>query len=435
MRKAMILKRNKWLMCLLLVFLVAIPAAAEEIPQEIPDQQTIAWPGEETVTVFDTKPVFYNNASGLDFYNGRLYAVDNGGGFLWVFEAFPDGSLRHAAGFETGRAVQYASRDSVMGADTEGITVSGEGLVYLAAERDNDRPWKNSNIILEADPWSSSNPIKAMREWDLTVSLPDAAANKGIEAVEWVSGECVQGRITDCSTGLPFDMARYPHACGNGVFFVALETNDQVYAYILNGDGSVVQIAQLDPQLQGVSALEFDCAENALWAAADDRGENMAVKILFGEDRTEYIRILPPEEVKPWRNTEGFSIADESFTRNDRRPVYRLEDGGTTDTLTVGTMYWHVHSFAEVWKTDGQQHWYECNCSERSGEEMHVFGRILTDAAKQSDGDRNHTAVYCMSCRICGYLDTEHTFAVGLEPYPEILTALVARQLYGIPEV
>lgn len=419
--------------CLLALLLAAASIQLPQASAEEANMETIPWPGENTLTVYDTEPFFYGNASGLDFHNGRLYAVDNGGGFLWVLEAFPDGTLYPASGYEIGRAVQYADRESVHGPDTEGITVDGDGLVYLAVERDNDTAWQTENILLQMDPWDPSDPIVAMRQWDLTALLPYAPANKGIEAVEWVSADCIQGRITDGNTGLPLDMADYPEAVAGGVFFLALEANDRVYACVLNDDGSTVQIAQLDPGLKGIAALEYDPAENALWVTADDRGENRAVKLLFSRDGTEIMGILPPADLDPRQNTEGFAIAQETLTRDDRRPVYRLRDGVHEGALTIGSMHWHVHIFPEEWTTDGQQHWHLCRCGETADKQSHVFAYVLKEAARNPDTQNGDWAVYHPSCRICGYVDRSRTFCVGLDLHPEIADSTISRRLYGIP--
>lgn len=424
---------KRWVLCLLASFAAAVFVPLPEAFAEETELGKIPWPGDAAVSIYDTEPVFYGNASGLDFHNGRLYAVDNGGGFLWVLEVFPDGTLRPAAGFEIGRAVQYADRDSVHGPDTEGITVDGEGLVYLAVERDNDTAWQTGNVILQVDPWDPSDPIKALRQWDLTESLPYAPANKGVEAVEWISADAIQGKLTDSNTGLPLDLAEYPEACGNGVFLVALEANDQIYAYVLNTDGSAVQVAQLDPGLKGIVALEYDPAEDALWVTADDRGENEAAKLLLSQPAGGWVRILPPAGLDPRRNTEGFAIAEEAFTRDDLRPVYRLQDGVHDGALTIGSMNWHIHTFPEEWIADGQQHWHLCRCGETADVQDHEFVCILTDAARDPSGQDDHMAVYHPICPVCGYVDRTRSFYDGLDLHPEIADTAVTRQLYGIP--
>lgn len=422
---------KRWTACLLAVFLTA----SIRLPRAAAAETGIPWPGPQTVSSYDTEPVFYSNASGLDFQNGRLYAADNGGGFLWVFEAFPDGTLRPAKGYETAKAVQYADRESLLGPDTEGITVSDEGLVYLAAERDNDTPWKTTNTILQLDPWEDSDPIKAQREWDLTQLLPEADANKGIEAVEWVAFDQLQGKLTDSNTGRPFDRNRYPKATANGLFFVALEMNDRIYAFVLSQDSSAVKIAELDPQLQGISALEYDPAECALWVMSDDRGENVAVKLLFSEEGMALVRLQPPGGVNQWQNTEGFAIAEESFTRQDSRPVYRLEDGVSTDALTVGAIHWHIHSFSRDWLTNENQHWHSCACGETTAAEEHALAYLPVEGAIKTAAGPFHTATYYPSCRICGYVDTTRFFVTEPTPFPKTITTPTAQQIFGIPTI
>ena len=67
------------------------------------------------------------------------------------------------------------------------------------------------------------------------------------------------------NTNAPFDFANYPNATSQGIFFVALEDNGHVYAYVLNQDGSSVQIADLDPKIGGAMALDYDTYEDTLW--------------------------------------------------------------------------------------------------------------------------------------------------------------------------
>ena len=202
---------------------------------------------------------------------------------------------------------------------------------------------------------------------------------------------------------------------------------------VLNTDGSAVQVAQLDPGLKGIVALEYDPAEDALWVTADDRGENEAAKLLLSQPAGEWVRILPPAGLDPRRNTEGFAIAEEAFTRDDLRPVYRLQDGVHDGALTIGSMNWHIHTFPEEWIADGQQHWHLCRCGETADVQDHEFVCILTDAARDPPGQDDHMAVYHPICPVCGYVDRTRSFYDGLDLHPEIADTAVTRQLYGIP--
>lgn len=86
----------------------------------------------------------------------------------------------------------------------------------------------------------------------------------GIEAVEWVASGDVAGKLIDQNTGNAFDAAKYPNAVAGGVFFAALEDNGHVYAYVLNKDETVVQIAGIDAKLGGAMALDYDTYEDVL---------------------------------------------------------------------------------------------------------------------------------------------------------------------------
>lgn len=58
--------------------------------------EVIGWPGNSEVVVFDSEPTFLTDSSGLDFYNGQLYAVDNGTGKFWILNVADDGTLTFA---------------------------------------------------------------------------------------------------------------------------------------------------------------------------------------------------------------------------------------------------------------------------------------------------------------------------------------------------
>ena len=303
---------------------------------------TIDWPGSRDVWFWDTTPTFLEDASGLDFCNGRLYAVDNGTGRFWILDVAADGSLTFAEGFENGKRVRFqhdAGNQSAKGPDAEGITVDGDGFVYIASERDNSNNTVNWNVILKVDPWAAGSDLVAIQQWDLTSSLPAVPTNMGIEAVEWVSNADVSGKLFDKNTGAPFDISNYPKAIADGVFFVALEYNGHVYAYVLNDDGTYVMIADIDSKIGGAMALDYDVYEQVLWVVADNGYGNLAAKITFtGGSAAGIVHVNPPGGLDVSRNYEGFAIADASYTIDGQRPVYRFEDGRRPGALTIGSI-------------------------------------------------------------------------------------------------
>lgn len=112
-------------------------------------------PGSDKVHTFDTTPTFLEDSSGLDFANGKLYAVDNGTATFWVMNVAKNDTLTFAGGFEQGKRVCFredADNAKAKGPDAEGITVDGSGMVYLASERDNSAKGVNYNMILMAQP-------------------------------------------------------------------------------------------------------------------------------------------------------------------------------------------------------------------------------------------------------------------------------------------
>ena len=319
--------------------LEATPGAVNKFAG-IPD--VIEWQGDEEVHVFDTTSTFLEDSSGLDFYNGQLYAVDNGTGKFWIMDVAADGTLSFAKGFENGKRVQFqkdAGNSKAAGPDTEGITVDGNGMVYFASERDNSQKGVNFNEILMVDPNREGTELVAIQEWNLTDSLPQVSANMGIEAVEWVSAAEVNGKLYDQNTKDVFNINNYPNAIANGVFFVALEDNGHAYAYVLNPDGTSVQIADIDSKIGGAMALDYDTYNHILWVVADNGYGNIAANVTFnGSENPEIVHVKPASGVDVTLNNEGFAIAEANYTVNGQRPVYRFQDGVKVGALSIGSL-------------------------------------------------------------------------------------------------
>lgn len=311
-----------------------------DVSEEIID--AVEWPGNSEIKAFDDNSTFLEDSSGLDFYKGQLYAVDNGTAKFWILDVAEDGSLSFARGFENGKTIVFqkdADNVSAAGPDAEGITVDGAGFVYIASERDNSAKGVNYNSVLKVDPKAEGTRLVALQEWNLTASLPQVSANMGIEAVEWVSNADVAGKLVDQNTGKAFNAANYPKAVADGVFFVALEDNGHVYAYVLNSDGTSVQIADIDSKLGGAMALDYDTYEDVLWVVADNGFENRAARLTFtGEAEPVIAHVSAPAGLDVSGNNEGFAIAEAKFTKDGQRPVYRFEDGVTSGALKIGSL-------------------------------------------------------------------------------------------------
>jgi len=306
---------------------------------DIPDQ--ISWPGDNEIEVFDKESVFLEDSSGLDFFNNKLYAVDNGTATFWILDVNKDGSMKFHDGYSKGKKIKFIKdkdNTSAKGPDAEGITVDDEGKVYLASERDNSNKGVNYNTILMVDPNTQENEIVASKEWDLTSSLPNVSANMGIESVEYVNFKDIEGAILDKNTKETFDIKNYPNSINDGIFFVALEDNGFVYAYVLNNDGTYTLINEYDSKLGGAMSMDFDTYNKELWVMSDNGYKNLGAKIKFNNGTTSVEHLLPPTKLNVNGNYEGFAISDVSYTRNGKRPVYRFEDGVASGALTIGSI-------------------------------------------------------------------------------------------------
>ncbi|WP_282852146.1 lamin tail domain-containing protein [Gulosibacter sediminis] len=303
----------------------------------IPD--VIAWPGSQDVTVQDLEPTFLEDSSGLDFADGALWAVDNGTGTIWKADAQADGTVTVADGWADGKRVRYAKdadNPDAAGPDTEGITVDGDGLVYVASERDNSAKGVNYDSVLFVDPNEPGPDLIAQNEWDLTELLPSVNANVGIEAVEWVSNDALGDQLVG-DAGV-YDPANYPNAVSGGVFFVALEDNGHVYAFVFNADGSAELVADLDPQIGGAMGLEYDEALGVLWVETDD-GYNgrLAQLTLNGTTTPDVVQIDRPTGMENLNN-EGFAVSSIDFCVDGQRPVWWFADGLQPEALRSGML-------------------------------------------------------------------------------------------------
>ncbi|MFK4759396.1 lamin tail domain-containing protein [Microbacterium sp. ZW T5_45] len=302
------------------------------------------WPGSAEVAVLDSVPTFLEDSSGLDVQETAdgafLWAVDNGEGRIWKLEAHADGTVSKIAGWESGKRVRFqkdAANPGAAGPDTEGITVDGEGLVYVASERDNSAKGVNQNLILQVDPEASAGDLIAQQEWDLTALLPAVGANLGIEAVQWVPDTALEGALFDVNTGAPYSASGYA-GHGDGLFFVAVEDNGHVYAFALGADGVPTLVSEVAPGLAGVMALDYDSVLDVLWAVCDDGCQGRSAQITLNGTATPGLAHFARPAGMPDINNEGFATAPATLAVDGERPVWWFADGFASESLRTGTL-------------------------------------------------------------------------------------------------
>lgn len=306
----------------------------ENVEKEI-DVETLNWPGIDEVKVLDETSIFdLKDLSGLDNHDGWIYGVNNKEGRFVIFKIEND-QVIFAPGFDNkGKAVKFikdANDPKAAGPDSEGITVDNKGRVYLAVERDNGDKNVNKNMILQvADPFKDAKEMVADREWNITKLLPDVGANLGIETIEWVSFDNINGLLYDQKNNKALDKKDYPNAYADGVFFVGMEANGHVYALILEENGNAEVISDIKTGLGGVMSMDFDTENNVLWANADNDYNNIHNIIQFnGIKDPKIVHVTAPKDMNIDLNNEGFMI-DPKASADGLRSTYWFMDGENT---------------------------------------------------------------------------------------------------------
>lgn len=303
-----------------------------------------AWPGSSAVTVLDPTATFLQDSSGLDSQltadGAVLWAIDNGTGTFWKLNVAANGSVTFANGWATGKRVRFqkdAANPTAAGPDTEGITIAGDGFIYVASERDNSAKAVNFNSVLKVDPAAAGPDLVALQEWDLTAALPTVGANLGIEAVEWVADSALTGTLWDDTTNAAYTPATYP-LHGGGLFFVAVEDGGGVFAFALNSDGTFTLVSTIDPGMTGVMALDYDTVLGSLWAVCDNGcGTASALITLNGTADPTIVHFARPAGL-PDINNEGFATTPTAINADGDRAAWWFADGFASGSLRLGTL-------------------------------------------------------------------------------------------------
>ena len=75
------------------------------------------------------------------------------------------------------------------------------------------------------------------------------------------------------------------------------------------------------------------------------------------------------------------------------------EDGSTQKTYTINVSVNGTHTYGD-WQSDGQSHWKECACGDKTDVAAHIAGDWITDTAatETTDGTKHK------ECTVCGYV-------------------------------
>lgn len=292
------------------------------------------WPGETTVEPVDAEGRFPSNLSGLHL----APSAEDGAAVLWAVVNEPAALHRllwngtqwaaPAGTWEHGQPLRYP--DGQGDPDAEGVTRGDWDSpgVYVVAERNNTVPDESRLSILRFDENQAGDSMSAVQEWNLTDLLPAVPANIGLEAITWVpDSHLVAGKLEDELTGAMYDPSRYPHH-GTGLFVVGMEASGDLFVLALNHEDSKASlVATVQSGFPAVMSLEFDRAQQRLWAVCDDTcGNELALLEINKQGHwTPVVRYSPPAAL-PRSNYEGFALGTASQCLDGQRPVLWSDD-------------------------------------------------------------------------------------------------------------
>ncbi len=328
---------------------------ASDLAAEMPGG--IAWPGSRDWRTADNQCQFDSAVSGQDVSGldidpnepGVMWAVKNKNhlyrlvqqGDLWVKD--------RANGWAEGKALVFPGQTDPLTSqpDTEGITVGPDGLLYITTERDNVDKNVALDSVLRFDPNEAGSVLHPTAQWDVTADFAGvidpgvkADANLGFEGITWVPDAFLtaQGYI-DESTGAGYDPADYPHH-GDGLFFLALEKNGNLYAYALGEDGATAdRVGVVESGMPRIAEVQWDGDNGRLWAVADDSvGGSVTLMKPSGGDFV-VDRVFNRPTGLENLNLEGFALAPDSSCVEGQKQVVRSDDGNNGGhSLWAGTV-------------------------------------------------------------------------------------------------
>jgi hypothetical protein len=199
--------------------------------------------------------------------------------------------------------------------DSEGISFgSSPKTAYVSIERIGNGVSRLSvlqiSALLPVVPGSAVVPI---REWDLTALLPVADSNRGLEGLTFVPDNYLVANLFKTNANVLYNPQTYANKVDSGVFFVGLEENGNVYAFVLKTDNTAVLIASFSSGEARITDLDFDPSTGYLWTSCDNNcaARSRVFTITAGIFTLKEI-YNPPTVAMAGQNVEGFTIEPES---------------------------------------------------------------------------------------------------------------------------
>ncbi|GEK79891.1 lamin tail domain-containing protein [Agrococcus baldri] len=252
---------------------------------EEPAVEAEAWPFAASPEHAVAAGTWGDDMSGLDFgADGTLYAINNDNAEIFALERGDDGLYA-----STGSWIAHYTDGSGQ-LDAEGLTVAGDGSVFLATERDNEFKSTSRPMLVRVE-LGATGDTSATHQWDPVPVIGEIGTNLGPEAIEWISDEdavrlgVLEAGVSGAGQAAPiaprpYDPAAYGEHFG-GIFAVAVEQTGDVYLMVLEASGEVTLLQQtgLGDSVELAMGLDWRAGGNELWALCDEACDNRTAKL------------------------------------------------------------------------------------------------------------------------------------------------------------
>lgn len=213
--------------------------------------------------------------SGLDVAaDGTVFAVNNDNGEIF--------SLASAGDLYTIAQSWLPTYPEGSGEpDAEGISVAGDGAIFLSTERDNTASGVSRPSVLRVELGADGTSVTT-HEWNLTGITGPLGANAGLEGLEWISdADATALGVLDVD-GNAYDPADFSDHFG-GIFTVAVEQTGAIHVIVLEADGSatLLQTASASETVPVLMDLDWRAGGNELWGLCDEACENRSSVFAF----------------------------------------------------------------------------------------------------------------------------------------------------------